>query len=97
MLSRCVDCSHRYVPRDGPCPACGSLRAEAAPVPPRGVVLGATELLATAAGWTAPHRLAFVELAAGARLLVIVDGPIPAVGSEVVVERRDERWHARTS
>ncbi|HZY71248.1 MAG TPA: OB-fold domain-containing protein [Thermoplasmata archaeon] len=95
-IRRCEDCGHRFVPRYGPCPACGSARSVAEVVPGNGTVLAATELTAVAAGWTSPHRLALVELEGGARLLAIVEGELPQVGDQVAVAQRNDRWVVRT-
>ena len=53
-------------------------------------MLAATELLAPAVGWPAPHRLALAELDAGVRVLGVVDGPLPSRGARVRVVR-DEK------
>ncbi len=86
-LSRCDDCQLRYLPTDGPCPRCGSRRPTPYSVPAAGTVLVATELHYPAEGWTAPHRLAFVEVADKVRLLAIVDGRLPTTGAAVRVVR----------
>ncbi|MGA7923285.1 MAG: hypothetical protein WCA77_04845 [Thermoplasmata archaeon] len=82
-ILRCEVCQHASLPGDGPCPRCGSRDLRPLPVAPRGKVIAATELLSVANGWTSPHRLAIVEVPEGVRLLAIVDGELPSVGSMV--------------
>jgi uncharacterized OB-fold protein len=94
IVSRCGACHARFMPRLGPCPRCGSLTIFPHPIPPDGLVLAATELTTPAAGWTAPHRLALVELAESVRLLTIVVGELPANGSAVRVVRDGDRYLA---
>lgn len=89
-MSRCASCHAEFLPRPGPCPRCGSPRVEPIALSAAGVVKAATELSATAAGWTAPHRLALVELADGIRVLCVVDGTLPAPGDPVQVVRDGE-------
>ncbi len=86
-LERCDACHGRFLPHEGPCPRCGSSATSAYSVPALGSVLAATSLEAPAEGWSAPHRLALVEVADGVRLLAIADGPLPARGSVVEVRK----------
>ncbi len=95
-ISRCSSCHGRFLPRPGACPRCGSGDVTRHRVPAKGLVLAATELTAPARGWTAPHRLALVELAEGVRVLVLVEGPLPGHGAEVTVARDGDRYTART-
>ena len=85
VLSQCDACHSRFLPSDTPCPKCGSTRISAFPVPAHGRSIAATELSTPAPGWTAPHRLALVEVADGVRVLAIVDGELPAAGAAVEV------------
>lgn len=55
-------------------------------------MLAATELTAPSSGWSAPHRLALVEVAGGIRLLCVVRGTLPAVGDERTVSRDGETY-----
>jgi uncharacterized OB-fold protein len=96
IVSRCESCHGRFVPREGSCPFCGSSEITPQTIPPRGFVLASTELLAPAAGWNAPHRLALVAAAEDVRILALVDGPLPEPGSIVGLEHRDGRYRART-
>jgi uncharacterized OB-fold protein len=91
VLSRCGLCHTLFVPRAGPCSKCGSREVRAVPIAPEGVVLAATQLENPPEGWSAPHRLALVELVESARLLATVDGELPAIGDRVVV--REESTH----
>ncbi len=84
-LRRCETCHARFVPADGPCPRCGSSDVRPYASTDLGTVLAATELANPPAGWTAPHRLALVELPESVRLLAIVDGPLPAPGAVVAL------------
>ena len=86
-MSRCASCHAEFLPRPGPCPRCGSLGIEPITLPGQGTVRAATELSSPAAGWSAPHRLALVELGDGIRLLGIVSGPLPTPGTSVRVVR----------
>ena len=52
--------------------------------------------MAPAEGWTSPHVLAIVELPEAVRLLAIVDGKVPTIGSVVSVRREGEVYRART-
>jgi uncharacterized OB-fold protein len=56
-------------------------------IPPRGTVLAATELSVAPAGFDAPHRLALLEAADGVRILAVVRGALPTVGTVVNVLR----------
>ena len=85
QMSRCASCHAGYLPRPGACPRCGSTDVGNIGLPARGTVLAATELSAPATGWTAPHRLAFVEIVEGIRVLVVVSGALPAAGDEVTI------------
>ncbi len=96
-VRRCETCQSRYLPTDGPCPQCGGLASLPLAVPPRGSVLAATELQYPAAGWTAPHPIALVEVAEGVRLLGIVEGPLPATGELVEVRRDGEVYRVRAA
>ncbi len=81
----CDACQLRYLPTDGPCPRCGSRSHSEVGVPPVGTVLASTELEYPAEGWSAPHRLALLEVADKVRLLAIVDGPLPSPGDALRV------------
>ena len=91
----CSSCHVRYGPSDGPCPHCGAREHESYPVPALGKVLVATELVNPAEGWTAPHRLALVEMADSVRLLAIVDGTLPVPGAVVSIRKDGEIYRAR--
>ncbi len=95
-LSRCQSCQLAYLPSDGPCPRCGSQDRKPHPVPALGAVLVATELMYTATGWTAPHRLALVEMPEAVRLLGIVEGPLPAPGDLVAVRKDADVYRVHT-
>ena len=86
VLSQCEACQTRFLPSDTPCPKCGSTRITPFPVPARGRAIAATELSTPAPGWSAPHRLALVEVADGVRVLAVVDGELPAAGAAVEVQ-----------
>lgn len=88
----CDHCHGRYLPRPGACPRCGSRDVQEGSIPAHAIVLAATELLAPAAGWTAPHRLVLAEAAHQVRLLAIAPGGLPAVGATVEVRERDGRY-----
>lgn len=94
-LGRCRHCHTLFVPRAGPCFKCGSREVDVVPVAPEGVVLAATQLENPPEGWTAPHRLALVELVESARLLATIDGELPAVGDRVVVRDASTHYIAR--
>ena len=95
-LDRCGSCQARFLPADGPCPRCGSTDVHSYDGPGLGRVIAATELVSPAEGWASPHVLAIVELPDAVRLLAIVDGSLPAVGSVVSVRREGETYRART-
>jgi len=61
------------------------------------VVLAATELTAPAAGFATPHRIALASLSDDVRVLGLVEGPLPPVGSQVIVELRDGRYVCRAA
>jgi len=94
-LVRCQACHLRFLPRDGPCPKCGSSDCIAFSASAVGKVLAATELHYPATGWSAPHRLALVELTDAVRVLAIVEGPLPATGALVEVQRDHDVYRAR--
>ena len=94
-LMRCNACHTRFLPSDGPCPKCGSSDCVAISSSAVGKILAATELHYPASGWTAPHRLALVELPDAVRVLAIVDGPLPANGALVEVQRDQDVYRAR--
>ncbi len=94
-ISRCASCQARFLPTDAPCPRCGSTEREPYAVAAGGTVLASTELVHPAAGWESPHRLALVEVAEEVRLLAIVDGELPAVGSAVRVRLDGDIYRAR--
>jgi uncharacterized OB-fold protein len=91
-IIRCGHCQARVLPHPGLCPRCGSAELIPAEIPPQAAILAATELLAPAAGWTSPHRLAILEAAESVRILAIVRGPLPDVGTVVVVRRSGELY-----
>ena len=91
-IVRCEHCHGRFLPHPGPCPRCGSTELLAGEIPANAVVLAATELQAPAAGWPAPHRLAIVEGAESVRILAVVPGPLPSLGSVVVVQRSGDLY-----
>ncbi len=95
-ISRCGSCQAHFLPSDGPCPRCGSTDIRAVEVPALGQVLVATELAYPAAGWTAPHVLALIEIAEGVRVLAIVEGPTPARETVVSVRRDGPVYRARS-
>jgi uncharacterized OB-fold protein len=86
-LVRCESCHAQFVPTDGPCPRCASTATRPVRAPAIGTVVAATDLLAPAPGWSAPHPLLLVELAETVRLLAIGDRPALARGTVVAV-----RW-----
>ncbi|MCI4325615.1 MAG: hypothetical protein L3J81_05695 [Thermoplasmata archaeon] len=65
-------------------------------IPPRAIVLAATELYAPAAGWTSPHRLAIAEGSESVRILAIVRGPLPALGGWVTVRTEGGLYYAES-
>lgn len=91
-IVRCEHCHGRFLPHPGPCPRCGSTELVAGEIPANAVVLAATELQAPAAGWPTPHRLAIVEGAESVRILAVVPGPLPPLGSVVVVRRAGDLY-----
>jgi uncharacterized OB-fold protein len=93
-LSRCGSCRARFLPTDGPCPRCGSNDVQRYPSSPLATVLASTELHSPPTGWTAPHRLALVELPESVRLLAIVNGPLPAPGTVVSIRLDGEVYRA---
>jgi uncharacterized OB-fold protein len=95
-LSRCEACRSPFLPTDGPCPRCGSSDVRPFSSPALGAVIASTELTTPAEGWPAPHRLALVEMPESVRLLAIVDGPLPVVGTIVSVRRDGAVYRART-
>lgn len=95
VLTRCEECHLRFLPTDSPCPKCASLRTQPYPVPDLGRVTAVTELANPAPGWTAPHRLALLEVADGVRVLAVVAGPLPAIGETVHVHRDGEIYRIR--
>ena len=97
LLARCSSCHAGFVPRPGPCPRCGSSELQPLGVPPHGFVLASTELLRPPEGWSAPHRLALVELNEGIRLLALVDGRLPVPGEPVAVVRVGDVFHASST
>jgi uncharacterized OB-fold protein len=92
-VMRCSVCSHVSLPGDGPCPHCGAQDLRPISVAPQATVIAATELLSVATGWTSPHRLAMVEVPQGVRLLAIVNGNLPAIGSRVDVTMENGLYH----
>ena len=94
-LQRCEACHTRFLPGDGPCPKCGSIDCVPYSAAAVGKVLASTELMYPASGWTAPHRLALVELSDGVRVLTIVEGSPPAPGVLVEVARDGDVYRAQ--
>lgn len=92
VMLRCESCEAEFAPRPGPCPRCGGVHTEPFDIDAGGQVLAATELEVPSAGWTAPHRLALVEVAGGIRLLCIVRGSLPAPGDGATVTRDGETY-----
>ncbi|HKV90752.1 MAG TPA: zinc ribbon domain-containing protein [Thermoplasmata archaeon] len=90
LVQRCAHCQGRFLPRPGACPRCGSRELVEDGIPAAGVVLAATELLAPAAGWPAPHRIAIVEAAEQVRVLGVVRGAVPAPGDRLTIRRSGE-------
>ena len=97
LVSRCGECTLRYLPRAGPCPRCGASRPIPLSIPPFGAVLAATELTSPAQGWPTPHRIALVELAESVRVLAVVEGPLPGIGVRVEVLHEGEMYRARAA
>jgi len=94
-LIRCASCHALYLPSPGPCPRCGSKEETVESCPALGAVLAATELSNPPEGFSAPHRIALVELVESARLLAVVDGPLPVIGDTVELVRDGEIFVAR--
>jgi uncharacterized OB-fold protein len=95
-MSRCASCHSEFLPRPGPCPRCGSTELEEIKVPAQGTVRAATELSVPATGWSAPHRLALVELAEGIRVVAVVGGPLPTPGESVRIVRDGAVYRAES-
>jgi uncharacterized OB-fold protein len=95
-LTKCNSCQSRFLPTDGPCPRCGSADTSFFEAEAIGRVLAATELLSPPAGWRGPVVLAFVEMADAVRVLTVVDGNVPAIGSVVALRSEGDVYHART-
>jgi uncharacterized OB-fold protein len=93
-ITRCEHCHGRFLPHPGPCPRCGSADLVRGEIPATAVVLAATELLAPAAGWAAPHGLTIAEAAESVRILAIVRGPSPAPGAVVAVRSENGLYYA---
>ncbi|MGI0053345.1 MAG: Zn-ribbon domain-containing OB-fold protein [Thermoplasmata archaeon] len=91
-VQRCGACHSRFLPRAGLCPRCGSGAVTAEVIAPLGRVIAATELTAPAAGWSAPHRIALVEIGSGVRLLAVALDRRPTSGEEVVVRRAGDHF-----
>ncbi len=96
-LLRCEACQLRYLPSDSPCPRCGGRSATEYFVPAVGSVVVGTELHYPAEGWSAPHRLAFVEVADKVRLLAIVEGHLPRTGDPVSIATEGLVYRARAA
>ena len=94
-VQRCDNCHSMFLPRPGPCPRCGSLLSHSYDTPATGRVLASTEVLFPPSGWDAPHRLALVECADSVRVLAYCPDALPAVGSWVVIELKDQVYRAR--
>ena len=92
VVSRCVSCHGRFLPRKGNCPRCGSAEVEPHEVLARGEVLAATELALAPPGWPSPHRIAFVEAPEGVRLFAVVPGALPAVVAGVSLSRDGDHY-----
>jgi uncharacterized OB-fold protein len=95
LVSRCASCHGRFLPRDGPCPRCGSRSVSPLELSALAVVVASVELAAPAAPWPAPHRLALVELEESVRILALVPGASPERGDQVVVSRDGDRYIVR--
>jgi len=93
-LARCGSCQARFLPNEGSCPRCASTAIERYTVSGLGKVVAATELEFPAEGWRSPHVLALIELPDAVRLLAIVEGGVPAVGSVVSVRRDGQLYRA---
>jgi uncharacterized OB-fold protein len=97
VIARCESCHGRFLPRPGACPRCGSTAVTPQPIPPSGEILAATELWVPATGWPTPHRLALVGLSEDVRVLAQVAGPLPKIGTPVLVEQVGERYVIHTA
>jgi uncharacterized OB-fold protein len=95
-LEKCGSCQSRFLPTDGPCPRCGSTDTTFFEAEAIGRVLAATELLSPPAGWRTPLVLAFVEMADAVRVLAVVDGSVPVMGSVVALRTDGDVYRART-
>lgn len=95
-LAVCASCAFRFLPADRVCPRCASPDLETLRVPPHGVVLASTEVLYPAEGWSAPHRLALVEVADSVRFLAAVAPPLPPAGTAVEIVAGPGHFLART-
>ncbi len=84
-VSQCRGCHSRFLPRPGPCPRCGGTDLLATELSGVGTVLAAVELHNPAEGWSAPHRLALVEVSEEVRVLAIASEALPRIGSRVLV------------
>lgn len=94
-LTRCASCHALYLPTPGPCPRCGSKDESTEACPAIAIVLAATELSNPPEGFPAPHRIALVELVESARLLAVVDGPLPVAGDTVALVPENDHFVAR--
>lgn len=94
-IRRCQSCHGRTLASRERCPRCGSAELASETVPPSGIVLAATELTSPPEGWASPHRIALVEAVEDVRLLALVDGELPELGSTVVIRRVDGLWRVR--
>jgi uncharacterized OB-fold protein len=97
LVRRCSNCHSSSLPREGPCPRCGSPDVAPQSISSEGAVLASTELQNPSVGWSSPHRLALVELADSVRVLALVLGPLPEVGSRQRVERDGDRYVVRSA
>jgi uncharacterized OB-fold protein len=92
LVSSCTSCHGRFLARDGPCPRCGSSAILPLELPALGVIVAAVELVAPAAPWPSPHRIALIELEDSVRVLALCPGPLPAIGERVEVVRDRDRY-----
>jgi uncharacterized OB-fold protein len=97
LLARCEACHGRSLPTEGPCPRCGGRTLTQYEVLAEGKVLAATALESPAEGWTAPHRLALIEVADSVRLLATVEGELPGIGATVTVRSEGPVYVVRAS
>jgi uncharacterized OB-fold protein len=95
VVNLCSRCGARGMPGPTRCSHCGAAEVRPARVPAVGTVLAATELLAPAAGWPSPHRLALVELEGAVRLLGVAEPNLPSVGARVRVRRDGDVYRVR--